>query len=240
MIIYALLSEKILFKINEINSKKELTIEEKFMLIKSKSIDIEVINYLRNRFTNLYIEVLSKYKSTLFNLMCQEKLEGWCWQTTESAIIFLNDNDYIERGNLYFTKDKIYYHFWICFNFNNIEYVLDPSLNFLCKKEDYYQIFNPNVMGKVYAKEVREELIRQVNLPKKEYNSNINRLFDSYMKEIMGESFNKYKESIKDEVVVHGPEDVNTPLYRNGAGYKVKIENGRVLKLRVHYYYTDC
>ena len=42
------------------------------------------------------------------------------------------------------------------------------------------------------------------------------------------------------EKIVYGPEDVNTPLYRNGAGYKTEIENGKVKKLTVHYYYIDC
>ena len=37
-----------------------------------------------------------------------------------------------------------------------------------------------------------------------------------------------------------GPEDVNTPLYRNGAGYKTEIDNGKIKKLTVHYYYTNC
>lgn len=63
--------------------------------------------------------------------MVKGNLEGWCWQTTESAIIFLNDDDYIERGTLKFdTETPGYYHSWICFKFDDIEYVFDPCLNF--------------------------------------------------------------------------------------------------------------
>ena len=58
--------------------------------------------------------------------------------------------------------------------------------------------------------------------------------------EILEKAFNKIKEEKKDEVIIHAPEDVNTPLYRNGAGYKAEIENGKIKKLTVHYYYTDC
>ena len=47
------------------------------------------------------------------------------------------------------------------------------------------------------------------------------------------------KEKTKDEVTVHGPEDINTPLYRNGAGYKAELENGKIKKLTVHYYYIE-
>ena len=120
-----------MFGINEILdkviSKKELTEEEKFKILRSKRIDTKVVEYLMNKLSNLHIEVLGEYEGSLFELMPVGKLEGWCWQTTESAIVFLNDDDYIERGNLRFDeKTPEYYHSWICFKFNDTEYVLDP------------------------------------------------------------------------------------------------------------------
>ena len=127
-----------MFGINEVlSNKKDLTKEEKFKILNSKRIDPKIIEYLINRLSDLYIEVLGDYQGTILELMSSGKLEGWCWQTTESAIVFFNDDDYIERGNLKFEeKTKKYYHSWICFNFNGVEYVLDPCLNFLCKKDD--------------------------------------------------------------------------------------------------------
>lgn len=234
-----------MFGINEILdkviSKKELTEEEKFKILRSKRIDTKVVEYLMSKLNNLHIEVLDKYEGSLFELMPVGELEGWCWQTTESAIVFLNDDDYIERGNLKF--DEIipkYYHSWICFKFDGTEYVLDPCLNFLCKKSDYSKIFEINVKGKVSAKGVKEELIRQITAPKEEDNSEAHKAFQSFMKSFMGDSYDSYVESKKEEITVHGPEDVNTPLYRNGAGYKIEIDNGKVKTLTVHYYYTDC
>lgn len=234
-----------MFEINEILdkavNKETLTQKEKFEILNFKKIDINVIEYLMERLSNLYIEVAGDYVGTLFDLMKDGQLEGWCWQTTESVIVFLNDNDYIERGNLKLDeKNPEYYHSWVCFNYNGIEYVLDPCLNYLCKKGDYYKIFDVDIKGKVSAKAVREELIKQVTAPKKEDNSHACRAFDSFMKSHMGDSYEKYKESKKEEVTVHSIEDVNSPLYRNGVGYKTKIENGIVKKMRVHYYYTGC
>ena len=233
-----------MFGINEILdkviSKKELTEEEKFKILRSKRLDTKVVEYLMNKLNNLYIEVLGKYEGSLFELMPVGKLEGWCWQTTESAIVFLNDDDYIERGNLRFDeKTPEYYHSWICFKFNGTEYVLDPCLSFLCKKSDYSKIFEIDVKGKVSAKEVKEELIRQVTAPKEENNPETYQVFQSFMKSVFGESYVNYMESKKDEVIVYGPEDVNTPLYRNGAGYITEIENEKIKKLTVHYYYID-
>ena len=90
-----------MFGINEILgkifSKKTLTEEEKFEILKSKRINSKVVEYLMEKLNNLYIEVLGDYKGSLFELMPFGKLMGWCWQTTESAIVFLNDDDYILR-----------------------------------------------------------------------------------------------------------------------------------------------
>lgn len=218
--------------LDKVISKKELTESEKFTILRSKIIDVEVVEYLMNKLNNLHIKVLEKYEGSLFELMPVDKLEGWCWQTTESAIVFLNDDDYIERGILKFDKKTPnYYHSWIVFNFNGAEYVLDPCLNFLCKKSDFSKIFEIDVKGKVTAKTVREELIRQVTTPKQRDKS-----FEAFMKLVLGDSYESYIETKKDEVIVNGPEDVNTPLYRNGAGYKVEIENEKIKKLTVHYY----
>lgn len=234
-----------MFGIKEIINKaflnKSLSEEEKFKILRSKIIDLNVVEYLIEKLSNLYIEVLGDYEGNLFELMPVGKLEGWCWQTTESAIVFLNDDDYIERGYLKFDeKTPNYYHSWICFKYNNVEYVLDPCLNFLCKKNDYSKIFEINVKGKVSAKEVREELIKQVTSPKEKYNSESHKAFEKFMKSFMGDSYNGYKGKRKNEVTVHGPEDVNTPLYRNDAGYKTEISNGKIKKMVVHYYWTVC
>lgn len=233
-----------MFGINEILVKfilkKELTEEEKFKILRSKRIDIKVVEYLIDKLNNLHIDVLGEYDGSLFELMPVGKLAGWCWETTESAIVFLNDDDYIERGNLRFDeRTPEYYHSWICFEFDGTEYVLDPCLSFLCKKSDYAKIFEIDVKGKVSAKAVREELIRQVTAPKEEANSESHKAYQSFMKGFLGEFYDNYMESKKGKVMVHGSNDINAPLYRNGAVYKTEIDNGRVKKLTVHYC-TDC
>ena len=94
------------------------------------------------------------------DLMKLGLLEGWCWQTTETAIMFLNDEDYIERGNLIFERysdvnEYKYFHSWICFKYNNEEYIFDPCLDLLCKRNLYHKIFEVEIMGIVCAKNVR-------------------------------------------------------------------------------------
>ncbi len=234
-----------MFGINEILykvfNKKSLSEEEKFRISTSKKIDRKVIKYLISRLSHLSIEILDKYEGTLLDLMHDGKLEGWCWQTTESAIVFFNDEDYIERGYLMFDEETPkYYHSWICFDFDGTEYVLDACLNILCKKDDYYKFYKAEEKGKVTAKSVREELIRHLTLPKKEYNSEAHKSYEEFLKNLLEDNYEMYQEMKKNEVVIDGPEDVNTPFYRNGSGYKAEIEGEKVKKLIVHYYYTDC
>ena len=234
-----------MFGINEILgkvfSRKSLTEEERYNILRSKGVDPAVITYLMKILKYLYIEVLGDYEGSLFTLMSEENLLGWCWETTESAIVFFNDDDYIERGYLYIDEKMTkYYHSWICFNYNGVEYVLDPCLNILCKKRYYSKIFKTKVLAKIYAKAVKDELIRQILGQKKEDNSESAESFEKFMRSVIGDSYDKIMENKKGEVIAHGPEDINTPLYRNGAGYKADIENGRIKKLTAHYYYTDC
>ena len=217
---------------------KDLPKQEKYKLLNGQSVNPEVLIYLMDKLENLYIEVLGDYKGYIFELIPNNKLEGWCWQTTESAIVFLNDDDYIERGELYLDENQDeYYHSWICFKYNYEEYVFDPCLNLLCKKDSFHKAFDVKLKGKVTAKEVKEELIRQVTTPKKKEPSKYDKFFEDFWKDLMGEEqYKKYQEEKKDEVVVSGIEDANTPLYRNGAGYKTEIENGKIKRLTVHYY----
>lgn len=227
--------------LNKLLLKKDLSEEEKFKILHSKKINPEIIEYLVHRLMNLEIEVVNKYKGSLFELMPLGHLQGWCWQTTESTIVFLNDDDYILRGNLYFDQNTPrYFHSWICFKFNNTEYVLDPCLSFLCKKKDYDRIFTPEVKAKVTAIKVKQELIRQITTPKVIENPEAHEAFEMFWKDFLGDHYEEYEERKKGEVTVNGPEDVTTPLFRNGAGYKTEIENGIIKKMTVHYYYNDC
>ena len=205
---------------------------EKFEYIHSLGVDKEVLEYLKERLTNLNINILGQRKGHILELMAKGYLEGWCWQTTESAIIFLKDRDYIERGYLNLDESKEpYYHSWICFNYNKKKYVLDACLNVLCDYDVYHDLFEIKKSGYVYAYQVKEELIRQVlNYKPKE------RKYDMF-KSVFKDKYDEIMKDYKDEVKLHAPEDPFTPLYRNNSGYKATIEDNKIRKLNVHYYY---
>lgn len=233
---YDILLDSLLEQDDEIDDNS-LTQQERFDIISSSYVNKEVWKYLKEVLKDIKIEILGDYEGTVLELMKKGHLEGWCWQTTETSILFFDDNDYIERGNLVFEKNKTYYHSWICFLFNNEEYVFDPCLDFVCKKSIYSETFETEVMGKVNAKEVRDYFIDYItNPPKKEMTPEEEERYERINKMFLRMFGEETLERQKDEVVIHDKEDVNAPMYRNGVGYKAKIEQGKVKKLIAHYY----
>ncbi len=218
-----------------------LDLEKKFYMLHYKNADIKVLRYLRNILKGLYIEVLGEDEGAIFELMSSGALEGWCWQTTESAIIFFDEDDYIERGNLKFGYGyPDYYHSWICFKFEEEEYVFDSCLNMLCKKSDYYKTFSVELKGSVSAHDVKTELLRQMNTPHQEKKFASETDYSKILwQKYFGDYYREYRKSREGETVICGPEDVNTPFYRSNVGYRVQIEEGKIKKLVAHYYYSD-
>jgi hypothetical protein len=211
----------------------QLTEMERFAKVRMHKAPTEVYEYLKGLFDNLQIEIVGKYEGNLIDLMNEGFLEGWCWQTTETASLFMEDTSYIERGNLKFDMYKLYYHSWINFKYKGKNYVFDPCLQILCEKSYYDRIFEIQVKGKVTAKEVKEYFINYIsNPPKKETNQEVSEI----MKMIFGEP----SERTKGEIVIDDEENPNAPMYRNGVGYKTELENGKIKRLVAHYYYTDC
>ena len=200
-------------------------------ILQAKEVSPKIEEYLTNILSNLYVEILGKHAGYFTDLLKKRRFEGWCWQTTEAAIVFFKDDDYIERGNLNLNeRNTEYYHSWICFKYEDNDYVFDPCLMIICSKEDYHNTLEATVLGSVTAKEVREEVIRQIN---NHFNSDKEKEKYSFITRFFGD---EYYQKCKNEVVMHGPEDVNTALYRNGAGYTTEIEDNKIKKLKVHYY----
>lgn len=211
----------------------QLTEIERFAKVRMHKAPEEVFEYLKSLFDNLHIEIVGRYEGNLIDLMNRGVLEGWCWQTTETASLFMDDNSYIERGNLKFDLYNLYYHSWINFKYKGIEYVFDPCLQILCRKTYYDKIFEVQVKGKVTSKQVKEYFINYIsNPPKKETNEEVSKI----MKMIFGEP----SERTKGEIVINDEENPNAPMYRNGVGYKTTLEDGKIKRLVAHYYYTDC
>ena len=128
---------------------KNFTTEERFNYVNDNRASSEVLDYLNNKLIHLKIFMYDKYEGNIIELMNKKLLEGWCFQTTEIASLFLDDDSYIIRGVLRLNKNKKYYHSWIVFNYKDVDYVFDPCLNFVTTKDFYDEVFDIEIKGKV-------------------------------------------------------------------------------------------
>ena len=209
--------------------------KERFEILSNEEIDKEVYLYLKSLLEKLDIEILGKHKGNIIDLMKKGLLEGWCWQTTESAALFMPDNTVVFRANLYFDLNKTYYHSFIKFNYEDNYYIFDPCLCLINTAELYLETFNADIKGYTTSKQIKEYFINYINNPpkKRDYfrgTDNINKL----MKELFGE---ETLEESRKEVVIYDKEDPSAPMYRNGSGYKnIELDNNKINSLTVHYY----
>ena len=207
---------------------RNLNEHERIELIHQLDIDNSVLQYVETRLKNLSIEIGADYEGNVIKLMNKGLLQGWCWQTTESSIVFFNDDDCIERGNLTFSACKKYWHSWICFTFNDIVWVFDPSLQILVEKNIYYHVFEiSQIAGSVNAKSVREDLIYRINHRENKKRSEAESFVHNFLAQYM---------SRKNETHVSGNDDVKSPMYRNNTSYTATIDNGTINTLIAHYY----
>lgn len=180
---------------------------EKLKLLKKCEADNDVRSYVINLLKPLFINIDEENVcGYIIELMNQKALEGWCWPTTESSIIFFNENDYIVRGTLLLEDtDSIknfYKHSWICFEYKNKKYIFDPCLNLIVDKKLYDKVFDVKEKAISYSKVVREKLFLKIltgNIDK----CNIN--------------------------------DINDPMYKNYTDYEMTLSNGDIKRLVANY-----
>lgn len=216
--------KSILFDV--LNNVAKIETQRKFDFLKNQDISSEVLNYLKITLENLKIEIRDHSAEKIMDLMNQKKLEGFCWQTTESAICFFDNTSLIKRGILTFYKHKKYMHSWICFKYKNEEYVFDPCLDILSTENLYTNIFDIKIMGVVSAEEVKKYLIDCCLKKQSQILTE---------KTFIGTASHQCKE-VENEVRMDWDENINSPMFRNNSGYIADIEENQIRKLIVHYY----
>lgn len=206
------------------------SIMQKLKVFNQNKVDEETKEYLKNHFNNLIIEVTNEHEGNIFDLMKKGLLEGWCWQTTQTAILFLNDNSYVKRGYLNLEKDKKYYHSWITFNYNNEYYAFDPCLNILTNEDLYNELFETSIVSNISSKKIKKYFIDYMNVHK----NDIKRT--SSIIEFLYKINPEVRERLKGEIIIKYSEDIKSPMYRNTAGYKAQISDNKILSLTAHFY----
>lgn len=206
---------------------------DRIELLRQVKVQKEVMDYLKDCFKNFRISLYEyDFEQEFMDAMKRGMLIGWCWQTTESAIVFFKDEDYIERGALKFSTTRNYWHSWICFEFKNKIFVFDPCLQIIVEKEQYYHVFEiSQIIRRVTAKSVKDDLVDKIQNKGweliKENGEFVLKLIAS--KNSLNEEY---------ETKIWGNNNANSPMYLNNTGYVATIENNRIIKLIAFYYHS--
>lgn len=210
--------------------------QRKFITAKESNVDIEVFPYLIEKLQNLNINVEGRYEGNPIDLMKNYYLKNWCYESSNTAIVFFDDEDLIERGSIVLYPNERVPHSWILFSFKNQKYVLDLALNVLCEKELYDSLFETHLEGYSSSLKTRDYLIQKLlNPPKHEYS----KACMGFMKKLEqwgGESFQRQKK----EVQISGSNCIYDPMYHGNMGYIGSIENGKIKKLSAYFYKSGC
>jgi hypothetical protein len=140
-------------------------IRRKFEMLDINNASFNVVNYVKYLIKDTYIEMFGIDMCSADKLIYDRKLEGYCFESTSIMISNFNDDDYISRGNLYWTSNSDgYLHSWINFSLHGCDYVFDPTLSLLCLKKMYDELFNVSVISEISSRRVNDELIGLLNM----------------------------------------------------------------------------
>ena len=208
-----------------------LTEKQKTWILNAKKINPAILKYLKDKLEGLKIAINNEQESDLFNLMKDCRLKTTCFQTAESIAFFLNDDDYIERGDICLDgySSPGYYHSWVCFKYDEQEYVLDACLNVLCTKYNYYKTFRPHIKTSIAAKDIKSDFLSQLTSAKIE-------AVDEEKQTFLCECNNRLIliDKKKREIFIEGSDDETAPLFANGYGYIPTIKKGKCTGFTYH------
>lgn len=203
--------------------------ETKLIIARESNINVEIFHYLTEILQNLNINIAGIHEGNLITLMKHYYLEKWCYESTNTAIVFFKDSDFIERGSIVVYPNERFPHAWILFFFQNKKYVLDLALNIVCEKELYDSLFMPHIEGYSSSIKTRDYLIEKLlNPPKREYSEGAIK----FLKRLCGESL----ENKKCEVEILGSNCIFDPMYHGNVGYTGIIEHNKIKSLSAHFY----
>lgn len=123
---------------------------------------LELANrYFDRRMRTIFIDRVCAKGIETFEKYLSYRYQDNCYYYSGYAIIGLNNDDYLIRGDLcisddFIWKDGGYSHGWVEFKYMGKEYVFDSMCRSIVPKAEWYEEFNPNVKFKYSKKEIIE------------------------------------------------------------------------------------
>lgn len=117
--------------------------------------------YFDRRMRTIFIDRACEKGVETFEKYLSYRYRDNCLYYSGYAIMGLNNDDYLIRGNLCISDDFIwrnggYLHGWIEFNYKGKEYVFDSMCIGVVPKAEWYEEFKPKIKFKHSKKEIIE------------------------------------------------------------------------------------
>lgn len=169
----------------------------------------QVTDYIIERLMHMTISIYPKDDIPAVEKIYRKELEGWCWQSTTFMSVFFDNSDIVSRGNLIlpsYSRGE-YFHSWIEIRYENDYYVFDPSLNYLMKKDDYYQKYNVELKSQILIQKIKLGLIDLI------------------------------ENSKDGSVYIPGANDISDVFFRTNSKIIGELEEDKIKKLNARFYF---
>ena len=174
----------------------EMTVDDKIKAMKYFKANLLARAYVHSLIGNLYIK-LYNHSGYANEVVKDELLNNYSYEATSSIIPFFKGSDLIIRGLLVDDWSRYFSHSWIIFTLYNKEYIFDPALNIVAKKQDYEAIFLPEKFGSVSSYRVKTDLLDTLASGKE----NKDGFIDINKSNDINSSFYKVDMQVKGEVI---------------------------------------
>lgn len=134
-----------------------------------------VVTYFYERMRKIFVERVEYKVVETFERYLAHRYGNSCYWYSEYALIGLNYDDILVRGDITVEEDCIwcdggYNHGWVEFFYNGKTYVFDSRLTDILLKEEWYTRFKPQNMIKRTKKQILNFILTPENcLQKEEY-----------------------------------------------------------------------
>ena len=124
------------------------------VLLMIKQLELMMANrYFDRRMRKIFVDRCNAKGIETFKEYLAYRYRDNCYYYSGYAIIGLNNDDYLMRGDLRISGDFIfgnggYYHGWVEFKYRGKEYVFDSMCIGVVPKAKWYEEFKPNVKFK--------------------------------------------------------------------------------------------
>ena len=132
-----------------------LSNEDKIIYLQNIKTNLLLRCYIRSLISNYYITIPNIKRGYATEMIRDNSLDGYSFETVNSMINFFNDDASVIRGDLNFKLD----HSWIEFKVGNKEYVFDPEFNILVLKADYEKNLVAHKKAQILASDVKDNLL---------------------------------------------------------------------------------